>query len=84
MLDVTIAVLALFVCFLVVPAFMVGLGFAAAIPLFGLGLLGQLWSRNRTHKRAEETAPPSERVKDFRDWQKSRTSTEEEVWRHTG
>jgi hypothetical protein len=82
MLDVTMAVLAIFVCFLVVPAFLLGLGFAAAIPLFGIGLLGQLWSKNGPRRRP--TTPLPHNVEQIHDRQKRDTATDEEIWRYTG
>lgn len=78
MLDLSVAVLALFVTFLIVPAFALGVGFAAAIPLFTLGFLLVAW-----HRRGSSEKRPMN-VDYLSSERERRRSLEEERLRHAG
>lgn len=53
-MEILLGALALFVCFLIVPAFLLGLGFTAAIPLVVLGFAGSLISGTRARGPEED------------------------------
>lgn len=65
-MEIIIGALALFVTFLIVPAFMLGLAFAAVIPLAGIGLVGNLIS-SRKARREQDRAREPKPVRELRD-----------------
>ena len=75
------SILAFLICLLIIPAFAFATGFALMIPFIGLGLIGQLWTKDR-NENVDST--PERRLESLDDWRKRQLSTEEEVWRHAG
>jgi len=85
MLGLSMSVLAFAVCLVIVPAFMLGIGFAAAIPLYGLALMGKLWSKGREKPLdIDLLSKGPTRGESLSDWHKRQKSTEQEIWRHAG
>jgi hypothetical protein len=81
MLDLFMGLLAFLVCVAIVPAFALATGFAAFIPLFGIGLVGQLFSKER---QDGEDSRIEGNLESLDDWRKRQISSEEDVWRHAG
>lgn len=81
MLDLFMGILAFLVCLVIAPAFALALAFAGAIPLFSVGLVGQLWAKGRED---EVDSSREGRLETLDHWRKRQLAEEEEVWRHTG
>lgn len=66
-MEIIIGALALFVTFLIVPAFLLGLAFTAVIPLAGIGLVGNLISSRKARRAQDRAREPRVAMKELRD-----------------